>query len=170
MGIQRKQLHDVPIRHLRQSDPSTGCMYYSFSSLSGEKSLLKYQNDNSENRFMLRVQNLGYLLWPLYSNRFEVTKFNFWSKLFHYLEAIRKLKLILTVDTPNGFHTVAMEAHFVEDTFIVADPLAEKLQYFSSKEFHHSKYSNCYEVMVLDSGKLEDYKPIFSKPFVTYLQ
>ncbi len=168
MSVSRKQLHDVSIQHCQQPDPTTGCMYFSYAALTGDRSLLKYQNDNSANRFLLRVQEAGYLLWPLYANRFEVCSLQFWKMLTSYLKSIHVVKLIATIDNEGQFHTVGIEAHFSEDTLIVSDPLEKQLVHFSKQEFVTSKYANAYEINVLDSGDIQDYHPIFSRAFAKH--
>jgi hypothetical protein len=158
-AIAREQLKKVRIHHLQQQS-GTGCMYHSFAALSGDDSLLIHAKDNSPHRFLLRVQEKGYLLWTLYANRFEGAQLAFWKKLSSDCSSEEQVKLIVTIKVNTDQHTVAIEADFKNNKFTVCDPMKPDCQHFNLDGLINSKYGRPIEILCLDSGLLADYKEI----------
>jgi hypothetical protein len=153
----------------------TGCMYYSFMSLTGDASLLQYADDNSYHRFLIRVMDAGYLLVPIYCNHFQTAdECFFWQLHFRKCteEGVARQQLLVTcsgLGKGNTLHVVAMLVDFAGGIVTVADPMRDGLPSWPLSDFiKQSPYApNTIEISALESAVLDDYAttpPTKSKP------
>jgi hypothetical protein len=121
---------------------------------------------------MLKVQEEGYLLWPLLKLPNDFKYYNIdWNRFYDYmrnkqsLDNIPHFKLLISVIMyEKDDHMMAVEADFISNRITVSDPPLDKLFYYTWDEFM-KKYEKIYEIMWLESGESEDY-PIIPPPNV----
>lgn len=134
-------------------------MYHSFLSLTGERELLRHECEGSPQRFLIRAGKLGYLVWPLFSNRFEPATEKFWWSLKGACKGETDVRLLLTLKRDD--HVVGLQADFKNGKMVICDPGKGDLQSFDFPAFlKHPDYPEVLEVLCVDSGKIEDYDPI----------
>ncbi len=163
----RIEIQSQPIQPSKQP-ADTGCMYYSFLSLTGDDSLLQYADDNSHHRFLVRVTDAGYLLVPIYCNYFQAAEDSFfWQQ--HFLkcagEGVTKQQLLVTcsgLGKGNTLHVVAVQVDFAGGLVTVADPMRGGLASWPLSDFiKDSPYApKTIEISALESAVLDDYAPI----------
>jgi hypothetical protein len=159
MAVSRQQLRTHQIRHSQQQ-PGVGCIQHSFYALTGAGEILQHQHDGSEYRFMLRAQQAGYLLWPLYCNQFTPADHPFWRSLRD--KAVNgpqcEYRLLVTIKPGPRQHVFGMAADFHRDTLVISDPGHNALATMTFEEFlRHHHYPHALEVLCVDSGEINDY-------------
>jgi len=166
--VSRTDLHKISIISSRQKD-NTGCMWHSIYSLTQNIDFLNYQNDNSPFRFLLIVQYYGYLLWPLLAIPKKMpVKVEHWKELYKRCNAHQvKLKLLVSTNmNASDEHVIAVEADFENDIMKLMDPKTGEFHQMDWESILCSDFRNVYEILVLDSGDLDDYRIIPPKVII----
>lgn len=155
-----------------QQPPNTGCMWHSLYALTGNKEFLEYEIEGSPHRMMLKVYELGYLLWPLITLPYTFEIYDeLWQNIFDHARnpqqlnpEDKELKLLLSmrIKTSDVHHTIAVEGSFISDCFRISDPAKNNVITCKWKDIIniYQKNASIYEVLVLDSGNIEDYEEL----------
>lgn len=165
MPVSRQQLQAHQIHHSQQR-PNVGCIQHSFYALTGAAKILCHQREGSEYRFMLRAHQAGYLLWPLFCNRFVPADQAFWGQLRN--EARRGLqweyRLLVTIKPGVDEHVFGLAANFHTDHLVVSDPMQSASVTMDFQGFLNARipgtqyyYHHSLEVLAIDSGEINDY-------------
>ena len=173
--INRKTLFENQIVPTLQPR-GTGCMWHALYALTGNIEFLDHVKEGSAHFMMLKVYELGYLLWPLITLPYSIViNDELWLKVYKYCKeaqhksaGIEEMKLLISMrmkDYPIVHHTFAVQGSFKEDSFMLSDPVENNVAHYNWKRIKekYRKNAEIYEVMVLDSGDKDDY-PKLSSP------
>jgi hypothetical protein len=156
-GIDRREIETQAPKHSRQI-LRTGCMQHSFFALTNAKEVLNHQEEGSLQRFLLRTGRLGYLVWPIYCNRYEVASSDFWRRLKDDLSVRNGLRLLCCVGSPGELHFVGLLANFASDQIEIFDPMRDSSMMVRFDEFLRLKfYRDAFEIHCIDSGIIDEY-------------
>jgi len=138
-----------------------GCIQHTFYALTGENEILAHQDEGSPQRFLLRAQDAGYLLWPLYCDRFAEAGPSFWNALKKDCQDETDVRLMVTIKPTIREHVFGVQANFKNGDMIVTDPGMQALLRFTFDQFlQHPDYPRALEVLCVDSGVIDDYNPL----------
>jgi hypothetical protein len=165
--ISREEIYNQDLIEVTQPE-GTGCMWYSMYSLTGNEVFKQYENENSSDRFMIKVQEEGYFLWPLFA---VPPSFYLQHDILHELLNFLKHKNYITVKIiisevkktkkePNGIqHVVAAQFDITNGNGKLLDPVKG---FFESLTWDGLliRCPMIFEILVLDSGDPEDYASI----------
>lgn len=159
----RATLNSFEPRHYQQPAPE-GCMYYSYAALTGDESLLQYSIESSVQKFLLRVAEKGYLLWPYYpyESQSKLSE-GIWEHIQSKCRDSEDRRFLVSFFSPGTVHDrpdhmIAVHANFRDDVFNVYDPGKQDKQIFNLVELDSMPlYGTPEEIFVLDSGDEQDY-------------